>query len=213
MTRFVLDKNPEIYLDDSVLELIKIFELNPLNSLMFSNSFLKTAFLNKIIQVSNYKIYYLDFDLLYSGYITSNIISKNKRVILYQPTKNDLLEIFKKILDIVSKEKSIIILDSLNGFFNLINENKDAGRMVNSYIMLLSYISKMSCSFVLFASLVREKDVEEYVLSITGRHVIDSKNITKILTEKMNSNILVKVIGKKNIPNKLIKIPISLELI
>ena len=71
----------------------------------------------------------------------------------------------------------------------------------------------MSCSFVLFTSLVREKDVEEYVLSITGRHVIDSKNITKILTEKMNSNILVKVIGKKNIPNKLIKIPISLELI
>ena len=213
MTRFVLDKNPEIYSDDSVSELIKIFELNPLNSLMFSNSFLKTAFLNKIIQASNYKIYYLDFDLLYSGYITSNIISKNKRVILYQPTKNDLLEIFKKILDIVSKEKSIIILDSLNGFFNLINENKDAGRMVNSYIMLLSYISKMSCSFVIFASLVREKDVEEYVLSITGRHVIDSKNITKILTEKMNSNILVKVIGEKNIPNKLIKIPISLELI
>ena len=213
MTRFVLDKNPEIYSDDSVSELIKIFELNPLNSLMFSNSFLKTAFLNEIIQASNYKIYYLDFDLLYSGYITSNIISKNKRVILYQPTKNDLLEIFKKILDIVSKETSIIILDSLNGFFNLINENKNAGRMINSYIMLLSYISKMSCSFVIFASLVREKDVEEYVLSITGRHVIDSKNITKILTEKMNSNILVKVIGEKNIPNKLIKIPISLELI
>ncbi len=213
MTRFVLDKNPEIYSDDPLSELIKIFELNPLNSIMFSNSFLKTVFLNKIIQASNYTIYYLDFDLLYSGYITSNIISKNKRVILYQPTKNDLLEIFKKILDIVSKEKSIIILDSLNGFFNLINENKDAGRMVNSYIMLLSYISKMSCSFVIFASLVREKDVEEYVLSITGRHVIDSKNITKILTEKMNSNILVKVIGEKNIPNKLIKIPISLELI
>ena len=79
--------------------------------------------------------------------------------------------------------------------------------------MLLSYISKMSCSFVLFASLVRKKDVEEYVLSITGRHVIDSKNITTILTEKMNSNILVKVIGEKNKSNKLIKIPISLELI
>jgi len=213
MPRFVLDKNPEIYSDDSLSELMKIFEINPLNSIMFSDSFLKTVFLNKIIQATNNTIYYLDFDLLYSGYITSNIISKNKRVILYQPTKNDLLEIFKKILDIVSKEKSIIILDSLNGFFNLINENKDAGRMVNSYIMLLSYISKMSCSFVLFASLVREKDGEEYVLSITGRHVIDSKNITKILTEKMNSNILVKVIGKKNIPNKLIKIPISLELI
>ena len=213
MTRFVLDKNPEIYSDDSLSELTKIFELNPLNSIMFSNSFLKTVFLNKIIQASNYPIYYLDFDLLFSGYIASNIISKNKRIILFQPTKNDLHEIFKKILDIVSKEKSIIILDSLNGFFNLLNENKDAGRMVNSYIMLLSNISKMSGSFVIFASLVREKNVEGYVLSITGRHVIDSKNITMFLTEKMNSNILVKVLGEKNKPKKLIKIPISSELI
>jgi len=213
MPRFVLDKNPEIYSDDSLSELMKIFELNPLNSIMFPNSFLKTVLLNKIIQASNYTIYYLDFDLLYSGYITSNIISKNKKVILYQPTKNDLLEIFKKILYIVSQEKSIVILDSLNGFFNLINENKDVGRMVNSYIILLSTISKMSGSFVLFASLVREKDDEGYVLSITGRQVIDSKNITKILTEKMNSNIIAKVLGEKNKPKKLLKIPISLELI
>jgi len=213
MPRFVLDKNPEIYSDDSLSELMKIFELNPLNSIMFPNSFLKTVFLNRIIQASNYTIYYLDFDLLYSGYITSNIISKNKKVILYQPTKNDLLEIFKKILYIVSKEKSIVILDSLNGFFNLINENKDVGRMVNSYIILLSTISKMSGSFVLFASLVREKDDEGYVLSITGRQVIDSKNITKILMEKMNLNIIAKVLGEKNKPKKLFKIPISLELI
>jgi len=213
MPRFVLDKNPEIYSDDSLSELMKIFELNSLNSIMFHNSFLKTVFLNKIIQASNYTIYYLDFDLLYSGYITSNIIPKNKRVILYQPTKNDLIEIFKKILYIVSKEKSIIILDSLNGFFNLINENKDVGRMINSYIMLLSTISKMSGSFVIFTSLVREKDDEGYVLSITGRNVLNSINITKILTEQSKSNFLAKLLGEKNKPKKLIKIPISLELI
>ncbi len=213
MPRFVLDKNPEIYSDDSLSELMKIFEINPLNSIMFSDSFLKTVFLNKIIQATNNTIYYLDFDLLYSGYITSNIISKNNRVILYQPTKNDLLEIFKKILYIVSKEKSIVILDSLNGFFNLFNENKDAGRLVNSYIVLLSTISKMSGSFVIFASLAREKDDEGHVLSITGRHVVDSKNITKILTEKMNSNIVAKVLGEKNKPKNLLKIPIGMDLI
>ena len=213
MTRFVLDKNPEIYSDDSLSELMDTLELNSLNSIMFSNPFFKTIFLNKIIQASNIPIYYLDFDLLYSGYITSNIISKNKRVILFQPTKNDLLEIFKKILYLVSKEKSFVILDSVNGFFNLINENKDAGRMVNSYIMLLSTISKMTNSLVLFASLVREKQDEGYVLSITGRHVIDSKNITKILTEKINSNFVAKVLGDNNKSKKLIKIPISSELI
>jgi hypothetical protein len=211
MTHFVLDKNPEISSDDSLLELLKTLESNPLNSIMFSNSFLKTVFMNKIIQAYNYTIYYLDFDLLYSGYITSNIISKNNRVVLYQPTKNNLSEIFKKILYIVSKEKSIVILDSLNGFFNLFNENKDAGRLVNSYIILLSTISKMSGSFILFASLVRENN-DEHVLSITGRHLIDSKNLTKIQTEKMDSNLVAKVLGEKSNPKNLIKISISKEL-
>lgn len=209
MTRFVLDKNPEIYSDDSLSELMNTLELNSLNSIMFFNPFFKTIFLNKIINASKIPIYYLDFDLLYSGYITSNIISKNKRVILYEPTKNDLLEIFKKILYFVSKEKSFVILDSVNGFFNLINESKDAGRMINSHIMLLSTISKMTGSLVIFASLVREKDDEGYVLSITGRHVLDSKNITKILTEKINSNFVAKILGDNNKPKKLIEIPIS----
>lgn len=212
MTRFVLDKNPEIYPDNSLSELMNTFELNPLNSIMFSNSFLKTVFLNKIIEAAKNTIYYLDFDLLYSGYITSNILPKNKKVILYQPTENDLIDIFKKILYIVSKEKSIVILDSLNGFFNIINENKDAGRLVNSYIILLSTISKMSDSIVLFTSLVREKDDTGYVLSVTGRHVLNSKKITNILTEKNNSNIVVKILGEKNKPKKLIQIPISSEL-
>ena len=209
MTRFVLDKNPEIYSDDSLSELMNTLELNSLNSIMFFNPFFKTIFLNKIINASKIPIYYLDFDLLYSGYITSNIISKNKRVILYEPTKNDLLEIFKKILYFVSQEKSFVILDSVNGFFNLINESKDAGRMINSHIMLLSTISKMTGSLVIFASLVREKDDEGYVLSITGRHVLDSKNITKILTEKINSNFVAKILGDNNKPKKLIEIPIS----
>ncbi len=213
MTRFVLDKNPKLFSDDTLSEIIKIFELNPLNSIMFSNPILKTVFLNKITQVSNYPIYYLDYDLLYSGYLTSNIIPKNNKVVLFQPTENDFLEILKKILNIVSKEKSIIIIDSLNGFFNLINENKDAGRMVNSYIMLLSTISRMSDSLILMTSLVREKNDEGYVLSITGRHLIDSKNTTKILTEKTNSNILAKVLGKKNKTEKLIKIPLISDLI
>ena len=33
MPRFVLDKNPEIYSDDSLSELMKFFEINPLNSI------------------------------------------------------------------------------------------------------------------------------------------------------------------------------------
>ena len=50
------------------------------------------------------------------------------------------------------------------------------------------------------------------MLSLTGRHIIDSKNITKILTEKSEFNFLAKILDEKNKPKKLFKIPISSEL-
>ena len=123
MTHFVLDKNPKIESADDFSEIIKILELNQVNSLMFSNPILKTVFLNKIIQAEKYQIYYLDFDLLYSGYLNSGIFFENNKIKLFQPTKDNFLEILKKIMHTISKEKSVVILDSLNGLFNeLLNE-------------------------------------------------------------------------------------------
>jgi hypothetical protein len=75
MTHFVLDKNPHQEYDENLSELMKIMELIPLNSIIYSDPFLKTYFLNKLILKTNTPIIYLDFDLLYSGYVVSNIIS------------------------------------------------------------------------------------------------------------------------------------------
>ena len=212
MTHFVLDKNPKIESGESTSKIIEILQSNQINSVMSYNSIIKTVFLNKIIQRTNYQIYYLDFDLLFSGYLNSDIFSKNERINLFQPTKDDFVEILKKIMNIISREKSIVILDSLNGFYNLISENKDAGRLVNCYFMMLSSIAKISKSYIFLTSLVREKKDEGFVLSVTGRHVYEPKNSTKILTEKQNSSIIVKVLGEKNRPSKTLEISLENEL-
>jgi hypothetical protein len=98
MTRLALDKNPKQYSDEDLSSIMKIFELNTLNSIMFSDPFLKTIFLNKLILKTNTPIFYLDFDLLYSGYVTSNIISLRNGVTLYRPTKDDWIKTLKTIL-------------------------------------------------------------------------------------------------------------------
>jgi len=213
MTRLALDKNPEQYSDEDLSSIMKIIELNTLNSIMFSDPFLKTIFLNKLILKTNTPIFYLDFDLLYSGYVTSNIISLRNGVTLYRPTKDDWIKTLKTILLKLSENKSMLIMDSLNGLFNLHNEKKDAGRLINSYIMFLSCVAKMSNSCIVLPSIIRKKNDEGWALSITGRHVIESKQMTRIQLDQINSNMIANVIGEKDNTKQSIKIPIQSELI
>jgi hypothetical protein len=213
MTRLALDKNPKQYSDEDLSSIMKIFELNTLNSIMFSDPFLKTIFLNKLILKTNTPIFYLDFDLLYSGYVTSNIISLRNGVTLYRPTKDDWIKTLKTILLKLSENKSMLIMDSLNGLFNLHNEKKDAGRLINSYIMFLSCVAKMSNSCIVLPSIIRKKNDEGWALSITGRHVIESKQMNRIQLDQINSNMIANVIGEKDNTKQSIKIPIQSELI
>ena len=213
MTRLALDKNPEQYSDEDLSSIMKIIELNTLNSIMFSDPFLKTIFLNKLILKTNTPILYLDFDLLYSGYVTSNIISLRNGVTLYHPTKDNWIKTLKTILLKLSENKSMLIMDSLNGLFNLHNEKKDAGRLINSYIMFLSCVAKMSNSCIVLPSITRKKNDEGWALSITGRHVIESKQMTRIQLDQINSNMIANVISEKDNTKQSIKIPIQSELI
>ncbi len=213
MTRLALDKNPKQYSDEDLSSIMKIIELNTLNSIMFSDPFLKTIFLNKLILKTNTPIFYLDFDLLYSGYVTSNIISLRNGVTLYRPTKDDWIKTLKIILLKLSENKSMLIMDSLNGLFNLHNEKKDAGRLINSYIMFLSCVAKMSNSCIVLPSIIRKKNDEGWALSITGRHVIESKQMNRIQLDQINSNMIANVIGEKDNTKQSIKIPIQSELI
>ena len=212
MAHFVLDKNPDLDDTQNLSEFIKILETTPLNLIMHSDPFLKISFLNKVILTTNFPVIYLDFDLLYSGYVTSKIISPSQGITLYQPNRNELLQTIKMILLEISEKKSMLIIDSLNGLFNFYHENKDAGRLVNSYIMLFCSLAKNSNSSILISGMTRKKNNEKWVLSITGRHVLETKQMNTIWIERQNSNIIANILDEKSLPKKSYNIPMQSEL-
>jgi hypothetical protein len=190
----VLDKNPNQNSLIGFNEAKKYLEKNTLNSVLCKDPFVKATFLNKLIEYTDVPIFYLDFDLLYSGYVNSNMYPKKLNVSLFSPSKNDWNYILKKILMMISNEKSIVIIDSLNGLYNLF-DGKNIGRFVNTCIMLLVFIAKESGSSVLVTSLARKKDGEGWVLSPTGRRIVDSKIMTNFYLKKQRSGITIDVIG------------------
>jgi len=202
-----LFKNTNGDLDSSKLNLQTILKQDLINSVFYSDPFLKAGFVSKLVQDTKLQVLYLDLDLLYSGYVISGILPTNENVSLFQPTTETLYQMLKEILVKASLSKTIIIVDSLNGLFNILNRKKNIGKIVMSIIMLLASIARMTKSYLVVTSMVRYKKEEGWVLSPTGKRLIETKNSKKILLEYGKDGIIL------SMPSDSSKFVISSNLI
>ncbi len=172
----MLDKNPKQSLDIDLAQMRNKFSDKSPNIILCTNPFLKTEFLNKLIDSNTFPVIFLDFDLLYSGYVFSEMIKKNENVRIFRSSRinweKDLKEVIKKI----SEEKVLVILDSLNGVYNMFDEIEST-RFVNAVIMLLSTVVRYTKSIVVATAIAIKNDDGEWILSPGGRHLMDSKKL------------------------------------
>ena len=186
------------------LQIKDILEENTLNVIYYESSFAKTTFFVKILSKWNIPTFYLDFDLLYSGFVKSGRTPLPKTTTLICPNADILHENLRSVVDKISKTKSLVIIDSLNGFFNLLEGRKDTGQIINSLIMLLTSSAKNVNSIVVVGSLSKLINENEWVLYNTGRHVIENKHMTKIQLTESNGNIIVKNLKPDKSKNTII---------
>ena len=171
---------------------------NAAKIIFYENSFAKTAFLTKEISKCDVPIFYFDFDLQYTGFVKSETIPKTKNLTLLSPENSSLHEDLKSVIKQISKKRSLIIIDSLNGFFNVLEGNKDVGRLVNSFLMLLVTSARHTKSTVLVGILSKLNEENKWVLHNTGRSVIDSDHFTKIQLDGKENSILTKLLNSDN---------------
>lgn len=191
----------------SQLNLQTMLEQDLINSVFYSDPFLKAGFISKLVQDTKLEVLYLDLDLLYSGYVTSGIIPTEKNLTLFQPTTETLYKMIKEILVKASLSQTIIVVDSLNGLFNMLNRKKNIGKTVMSIMMLLTSMAKMTKSYLVVTSMVRYKKEEGWILSPTGKRLIETKNSKKILLEYGKEGIVMSMPSdscKLVIPSNLI---------
>jgi hypothetical protein len=186
-----------------ILNLQNILTQNKINSVLYSDPFLKAGFIAKLVEDLKMDVLYLDLDLMYSGYLASGTIKTPQNLTLFQPTSKVLNEMLTKILVNLSTKKSVVIVDSLNGFFNMLNKKEEIGKLVTSYVMLLASIANSTDSYVIIASMIRFKKEEGWILSPTGKRLIEAKNGEKILLEKNDQGIVLNFLDK----NKKFVIP------
>ena len=117
----MLDKNPEIILDDNLEKIQNEFRKNVPSLVLCSDSFDKIEFLNKLINSVENPIIFVDMDLLYSGYIESKMIQKRENLVIFQPNKLNWEKELSEIITKGSKAEFLIIIDSFFIIDNFIN--------------------------------------------------------------------------------------------
>lgn len=204
----VLDKNPEQILDNDLTYVIDEFSNKNPNIILCSEPFLKAEFLNELIDSINYRVIFLDFDLLYSGYIVSEMIKKNDKVKIYRPSDFDWKKIILDIAKKISNEKFLVVIDSFNGFYSIFDD-KEFGRFINASLMLLSSIGRESSSSVIITAMARKNDKGEWILSPGGRHVIYSKKSGIYHLKRIGNSLMVNSLNQVGTPEKIFKIDYS----
>ena len=189
----MLDKNPEIILDDNLEYIQSEFKKNIPNLILSSNSFHKIEFLNKIISSTKNPIIFVDMDLLYSGYIESKIIQKKENLMIFQPNRLNWEQKLSETISKISNQEFLIIIDSFNGIYNLFDDLESA-RFVNSCIMLLSSLGKQSNSTIVITAMARKKDNNEWILSPGGKHILKSAKTGVYFLKKIQNDLKIRII-------------------
>lgn len=192
----MLDKNPKWILDIDLVQLKNEFSDKNPNIILYSKPFVKSEFLNRLIDSTTFPVIFLDFDLLYSGYVISGMIKKNENVKIIRSSRTNLEKDLKEIIERISKEKVLVILDSFNGVYNMFDELESA-RFINAAVMLLSSVARHTKSLIVATAMVIKNDSGEWILSPSGRHLIDSKKSGMYGLEISQSSLILNSIDKR----------------
>ncbi|MFM7862118.1 MAG: hypothetical protein ACKO7Y_05195 [Candidatus Nitrosotenuis sp.] len=197
-----MHKNQRSVSAEKISELV--FDQN-LSSITFDDAITKTYFFHKLGLVTDVPVIYVDFDLLYSGYLAANILPQNQNIELYAP-KDDWRDIFAQLTDKISTKKHLVLIDSLNGFFATLSGNKDSGRIINSILVLLASAAQKADSAVLFGSTAKLKE-DGWVLPGIGRKIVQIQKMNFLALQQKNETLNLVSLNSDN-SVKLV-IPIS----
>jgi hypothetical protein len=185
----VLDKSPELILDNSFEHIKNEFESNIPSLVLCSEPFHKAEFLYRLMNSIEIPTIYVDLDLLYTGYVESGMIKKKNNVIIFHPEKENWEKKLVEIISKVSKEKFLVVIDSFNGVYNMFDDLESA-RFVNSCIMLLSSLANQTNSSVIITGMARKRENLGWVISPGGKQIIKSEK-TGVYFIKKNLNYLI----------------------
>jgi len=179
--------------------LCDLLTIGGLNTLLFYNPYAKLCFTSTITSYFR-KTTYLDFDTTYTAYTKSNLIKNYtfNNISLFTPSEGELELSINKILYSISNS-SLLIIDSLNCFYNLYYKKIDIESLkgisniqhtLSNFVMILLKLCQSLSIPILVTSMIRYRKKKEWIKTFTNRRLLQNKS-TVILFVEMQSNNMI----------------------
>ncbi|HXG74411.1 MAG TPA: hypothetical protein VNK44_06305 [Candidatus Nitrosotenuis sp.] len=188
-----MDKNPV-----GTDKIRKLILSSPLGSISFENAITKTYFFHKVAAMVEIPVVYFDFDLLYSGYLAANILQQHENTTVHQPREDTWKKLLAETLDQISQKRHLVMIDSLNGFFTVLADQKNAGKLINNALIMLASMGQRADSTVLVGSISKYKKDEGWVLSAIGRHIVEVNGMNHFTVRRLNSALHLTLVDDQN---------------
>lgn len=154
-----------------------------LSSVMCAEPLLKASFLDAVARGAGAPVFYLDFDLMYSGLVSAGVLRKGGGLRLYRPSPAELPGALREVLGEISGRRSVVIVDSLNGLLSAV-DGAGGGRLAASYLMMLDFVARTTGTRVVAASVARRRGDGEWVLPPTGRRAVPAGLAARLLLRR-----------------------------
>ena len=144
------------------------------NLLFYENAFTKIQLIQEITSKQDLPILYIDLDLLFSGYVKSELLTI-PNLTLFTTLESKINEIFPQIFTKISKEPHFVIFDSINGLYNTLSNDADSGRVVNSILIISALATKKENDWVLpnGRQILENENMKKFVISDRSKITIE----------------------------------------
>ncbi|MFB5599467.1 MAG: hypothetical protein ACE5SW_04485 [Nitrososphaeraceae archaeon] len=180
-----------------------LFTKNSLNTLLFYDPYAKLCFSSTLTTFFK-KTIYIDFDTTFTAYANAGFILNYspKSVLIFTPDEGEMEFLLQKII-LNLANTSLIIIDSINSFYNLYYKKIDPNyfkgiasvqHILSNFLMLLLKHCKSLNIPILVTSMMRYKNKEIWVRMPSNRRFIQKKSGVIFSVEMLDeSNLWVSI--------------------
>ena len=159
LTTFV-DKNHDDYDPPASLSpeslIQKLADQGSLSIILCASPIRKTRFLGMLADLSPGPVSYVDTDLLYAGCTRAGLYKGRGHITLICPDQKTWRRDLAGLISAASSERTTVIIDSLNGIYEMFG-GPDSAMSANSQIMALASLARQAGSSVVVGAMVRRK--------------------------------------------------------
>jgi hypothetical protein len=161
----------------------EILSTHGLNTLTFTDPYAKLCYMAHLAGQFD-RVIYIDLDTTFTAYFNAGFVHTN-RIDLYLPSEGRLGVMIKDVLGSM-EDSSLVILDSVNSFYNLFHVRERLSSLNHLLSVLIMLLVRRGVDIsvpVLITSMLRYKKDGGWVHSPASRRLLQRKSVVKLSVE------------------------------